>query len=135
LKKGDVGLANAMLGRNYSLCGIVEHGLGQGRLLGSPTANLRLPDYKLLPKNGVYIGTASFNEQKHKAVINIGNRPSFGNHPIQLEAHLLKFDGDLKGKKLSVELAGRLRDEIKFDSVEALKEQIKRDIAFCNSCK
>jgi len=135
LKKGDMGLASSMLGRNYSLSGIVEHGLGQGRLLGFPTANLHLPDYKLLPKNGVYFGTASFDKQKHKAVINIGNRPSLGNRPVGLEAHLLNFDGDLYDKKLSVELIGRLRDEIKFDSVDALKEQIKKDIASCNSCK
>ena len=135
LKKGDVDLANAMLGRNYSLSGIVEHGLGQGRLLGFPTANLHLPNYKLLPKNGVYFGTASFDKQKHKAVINIGNRPSLGNRPVGLETHLLNFDGDLYGKKLSVELTGRLRDEIKFDNVDALKEQIKKDIASCNFCK
>jgi riboflavin kinase/FMN adenylyltransferase len=121
-------LANAMLGQNYSLSGIVEHGLGQGRMLGFPTANLKLPPHKLLPKNGVYFGTASFDKQKHKAVINIGSRPSLGNRPVQLEAHLLNFDGDLYDKKLFVELAGRLRDEIKFDSVEALKEQIKKDI-------
>ncbi|MDR2555019.1 MAG: bifunctional riboflavin kinase/FAD synthetase [Fibromonadaceae bacterium] len=135
LKKGNMDLANSMLGRCYSLSGVVEHGLGQGRLLGFPTANLHLPDYKLLPKNGVYFGTASFDKQKHKAVINIGNRPSLGNRPVGLEAHLLNFDGDLYGKKLSVELTKRLRDEIKFDSVDALKEQIKKDIASCNSCK
>jgi riboflavin kinase/FMN adenylyltransferase len=135
LKKGDVDLANAMLGRNYSLSGIVEHGFGQGRLLGFSTANLHLPDYKLLPKNGVYFGTASFDGQKHKAVINIGNRPSFGSRPVGLEAHLLNFDGDLYGKKLSVELAGRLRDEIKFENVETLKEQIRKDIASCSICK
>jgi riboflavin kinase/FMN adenylyltransferase len=94
-----------------------------------------LPNYKLLPKNGVYFGTASFDRQKYKAVINIGNRPSLGSRPVGLEAHLLNFDGDLYGKKLSVELAGRLRDEIKFDSVDALKEQIRKDIASCNFCK
>jgi riboflavin kinase/FMN adenylyltransferase len=129
LKNGNLGLANAMLGRNYSLSGIVEHGLGQGRQLGFPTANLHLPDYKLLPKNGVYFGTVRFGEQKHKAMVNIGNRPSFGSRPTQLEAHLLDFDGDLYGKKLSVELAGRLRDEIKFENAEALKEQIRKDIS------
>jgi len=135
LKKGNIDLANAMLGRNYSISGIVVHGLGQGKSLGSPTANLHLPDYKLLPKNGVYFGTASFDGQKHKAVINIGNRPSLGSRPVGLEAHLLNFDGDLYDKKLSVELAGRLRDEIKFDSIDALKEQIRKDIASCSSCK
>jgi riboflavin kinase/FMN adenylyltransferase len=135
LKKGDINLANAMLGRSYSLSGIVEHGLGQGKLLGFPTANLHLPDYKLLPKNGVYFGTASFDKQEHKAVINIGNRPSLGNRPVGLEAHLLNFDGDLYGKQLYVEIAGRLRDEMKFDGVDALKEQIRKDIASCNFCK
>jgi len=88
-----------------------------------------------LPKNGVYSGTASFDGQKHKAVINIGCRPSLGNRPVGLEAHLLNFDGDLYGKKLSVEIMSRLRDEVKFDSVEALKEQIKQDVSFCMSCK
>jgi riboflavin kinase/FMN adenylyltransferase len=135
LKNGNAELANAMLGRNYSLSGIVEHGLGQGKLLGFPTANLALPPHKLLPKNGVYFGTASFERQKHNAVINVGTRPSLGNRPVGLEAHLLNFDGDLYGKVLHVELCGRLRDEIKFESVEALKEQIKKDIASCNFCK
>jgi len=135
LKNGNPGLANAMLGRNYSLCGVVEHGLGQGKQLGFPTANLSFTPYKLLPKNGVYSGTASFEGQKHKAVINIGCRPSLGNRPVGLEAHLLNFDGDLYGKKLSVELITRLRDEIKFESVDALKEQIKKDISSCSSCK
>jgi len=130
LKSGNLDLANAMLGRNYSLCGIVEHGSGQGRQLGFPTANLGFAPHKFLPKNGVYSGTASFDGQKHNAVINIGCRPSFGNRPIGLEAHLLNFDDDLYGKKLSVELGKRLRDEIKFESAEALKEQISRDIMF-----
>jgi len=129
LKSGNLDLANAMLGRDYSLCGIVEHGLGQGKQLGFPTANLSFAPYKLLPKNGVYSGTAFFDGQKHNAVINIGCRPSLGNRPVGLEAHLLNFDGDLYGKKLSVELGKRLRDEIKFESIDALKEQIKKDIS------
>jgi len=135
IKQGNMDLANAMLGQNYSLSGIVEHGMGQGRLIGFPTANLHLPKHKLLPKHGVYFGTASFDKQKHKAVINIGNRPSLGNRPVGLEAHLLNFDGDLYDKKLSVELAGRIRDEIKFNSLDALKEQIRKDIASCSFCK
>jgi len=135
LKNGNLDLANAMLGRSYSLSGIVEHGLGQGRMLGFPTANLALPAFKLLPKNGVYFGTASFEGQTHKAVINVGNRPSLGNRPVGIEAHLLNFDGDLYDKILSVELQRRLRDEIKFENVEALKEQIKKDIASCSFCK
>ncbi len=135
LNNGNLDLANAMLGRNYSLCGVVEHGLGRGRQLGFPTANLGFAPYKLLPKNGVYSGTASFEGQKHKAVINIGCRPSLGNRPVGLEAHLLNFDDDLYGKKLSVELGKRLRDEIKFENIEALKEQIKKDVSSCNFCK
>ena len=131
LKNGKSDLANAMLGRNYSVCGIVVHGLGQGKQLGFPTANLELPPYKLLPKNGVYSGTASFDGQKHKAVINIGCRPSLGNRPVGLEAHLLNFDGDLYGKKITVELIARIRDEVKFESIEALKEQIKKDVSSC----
>ena len=129
LKNGNLDLANAMLGQNYSLSGIVEHGLGQGRQLGFPTANLHLPSYKLLPKNGVYSGSASFDGQKHSAMINVGNRPSLGSRPVGLEAHLLNFDGDLYGKRLSVELSKRIRDEIKFENAEALKEQIRKDIS------
>ncbi|MDR3000545.1 MAG: bifunctional riboflavin kinase/FAD synthetase [Fibromonadaceae bacterium] len=131
LKNGNIDLANAMLGQNYSLSGIVEHGFGLGRQLGFPTANLALPAYKLLPKNGVYFGSASFDGQKHRAVINVGNRPSLGGRPVGLEAHLLNFDGDLYDKKLYVELSARLRDEIKFESLEALKEQIRKDVAAC----
>ena len=135
LKNGYLDLANAMLGRNYSLGGIVEHGLGKGRQLGFPTANLHLPDYKLLPKNGVYFGMVSFEGQKHRAVINVGTRPSIGERPVGLEIHLLNFEGNLYGKKLYVELGKRLRDEIKFESVEALKEQIAKDAASCSFCK
>jgi riboflavin kinase/FMN adenylyltransferase len=130
-KNGNLELANAMLGKTYSLSGIVVHGLGQGKQLGFPTANLEIMPFKLLPKNGVYFGAASFDGLRYRAVMNIGNRPSLGSRPVQLEAHLLNFDGDLYGKKLCVELSKRLRDEIKFETVEALKEQIKKDIAYC----
>lgn len=135
LKNGNIDLANAMLGRNYSLTGIVEHGAGKGKLLGFPTANLKFAPHKLLPKNGVYAGSASFDGKQYKAVVNVGQRPSMGIRPVGLEAHLLDFDGDLYDKKLTVELISRLRNEIKFDSVEDLKKQIREDISCCNLYK
>ncbi|GHV10912.1 riboflavin biosynthesis protein [Fibrobacterales bacterium] len=126
LKDGNIEIANAMLGRNYSVSGVVVHGLGQGRLLGFPTANLEIPQYKLLPKNGVYKGF--LKSEKYDCVVNIGTRPSFKNRSVGFEAHLLNFNGDLYGKTLCVELTHRIRDEIKFDNIEGLKRQIKRDV-------
>jgi riboflavin kinase/FMN adenylyltransferase len=101
--------------------------------LGFPTANLR-PDHteKILPATGVYAVRATLTDgSTHAAMLNLGRRPTVaeGEKEITLETHLLGFEGDLYGQTVDVELVGRLRDEAKFDSLEALRLQLERDRA------
>jgi riboflavin kinase/FMN adenylyltransferase len=108
----------------------VVHGDGRGRLLGIPTANLELWPYRVIPKAGVYACQALINEQKWKAVVNIGVRPTFVNQAttLHVEAHVLDLDEDLYGRQMQLAFIERLRDEQRFPSVEALVEQIQQDI-------
>lgn len=127
---GNLDAASQMLGRAYSLAGVVIHGDQLGHQLGFPTANLD-PTGLLLPPNGVYAAHASVQGRSHRAVLNIGLRPTLASPAPQLrvEAHLLDFSGNLYGKELEITFAAKLRDETKFPSVEELKSQIARDIA------
>jgi riboflavin kinase/FMN adenylyltransferase len=104
--------------------GIVVHGAHRGRELGFPTANLDLPPERVLPPRGVYAGAT----RGHRAAISIGVNPQFGGTALHFEAHLLDFDGDLYGQRLVVEVWERLRDELVFESVEALVEAIAADV-------
>jgi len=127
--RGEVEKAARLLGRLYSVVGEVVHGDHRGRLLGFPTANLKVRAERITPLNGVYAGYGWVGDERHPAVINIGVRPTFADHERLLEAHLLDFDGDLYGTDLMVEFVKRLRPEVKFDSVETLIAQIHRDVA------
>lgn len=129
LKEGMLKEANALLGYDYPLSGTVVKGHQIGRHLGFPTANLRIPQEKLLPADGVYAGRAILPEGKAcPAVLNIGQRPTIQNGgDVTVEVHLLNFSGDLYGKEIRMELAVRLRDELQFSSVEELKMQIQMD--------
>lgn len=128
LRVGDMELVSACLGRDYSLSGVVVHGDGRGRQLGIPTANLEYWPKLLLPANGVYAGYARLDGQRKAAAINIGFRPTVDGHTLNVEAHMLDFDGDLYGQVLRLEIVARIRDERKFPNLEALVAQIKRDI-------
>jgi riboflavin kinase/FMN adenylyltransferase len=136
IRGGDFTTANGMLGRNYSFCGNVVAGEKIGRTLGFPTANLEVAG-KALPPRGVYRGETSVGSRKLKAVVNIGLRPTIAQTEPQLrfEVHLLDFDGDLYGVELEVTLEEKLRDEQKFGSREALREQISRDVARARECQ
>ena len=133
-EEGDVARANELLGHRYALSGQVERGEGRGRKIGYPTANMDvLDDRKLVPKIGVYairvrIGDGS---QTYDAMMNIGRRPTFDGMDVTVEAHLFGFDGNLYGETLRVEFLRRLRDEQKFDSVDALVMQLSEDEAHC----
>lgn len=127
--QGEVEKAARLLGRLYSVVGEVVHGDHRGRLLGFPTANLKVRSERITPPNGVYAGYGWVGNERHPAVINIGMRPTFADHERLLEAHLLDFDGDLYGTDLMVEFVKWLRPEVKFDSVELLVAQIHRDVA------
>lgn len=131
VRAGDVAGAAALLGRRYALAGEVVEGDRRGRLLGFPTANLRLDASKALPGNGVYAVRARLpgeSAAEHPAVCNIGIRPTFGGEPkLLVEVHLLDATMDLYGLPLGIELVARLRDERRFNGIDELKAQIGRD--------
>ena len=126
---GRIREAARLLGRFYSVVGEVVHGDHRGRLLGFPTANLEVRAERIVPPNGVYAGHAWVGKDRYGAVMNIGVRPTFGDHERLLEAHLLNFDSDLYGTDLMVEFVERLRPEVEFDSAQALIAQMQKDKA------
>jgi riboflavin kinase/FMN adenylyltransferase len=130
LVAGDLDAANALLGRPHEVRGVVSQGDQRGRELGFPTANVSVPGDILLPADGIYAGWYERPDGAvHPIAISLGRRPTFyeAAHASLLEAHLLDFDGELYGEHAKVRFVARLRGEEKFDSVEALVEQIHRD--------
>jgi riboflavin kinase/FMN adenylyltransferase len=125
LGQGDFNQAVKLLGHPYRITGKVVRGEGRGKTLGFPTANLSVDRRKLIPAAGVYFGQVA----DRKCLVNIGFGPTFGHRERLVEVHLLGFRGNLRGKKLKVDLERRLRDEKKFESAAALVVQIKKDIA------
>ncbi|MDZ8051585.1 MAG: bifunctional riboflavin kinase/FAD synthetase [Aulosira sp. ZfuVER01] len=133
LENGDIKSANLLLGRPYTLFGVVIQGKQLGRTIGFPTANLQLPKDKFLPRLGVYAVRVSILDETPDAahpqlgVMNIGNRPTVDGTDTSVEIHLFDWAEDLYGKKLAVQLVQFLRPEQKFSSLEALKTQIQLD--------
>ena len=125
LLAGDIEQANRLLGYPYTLCGQVVSGRQLGRTIGFPTANLSLPEEKLIPAAGVYICEVD----GRKALLNIGNNPTANGTEQTVELHLPDFEGDLYGKSLMVKLLNYLRPEHKFENMEALRQQIMQDVA------
>jgi riboflavin kinase/FMN adenylyltransferase len=130
LANGDVGYAQKFLGRPYRLSGMVVPGDGRGKSLGIPTANIDVWKEQALPASGVYACRAFMDDIPHKAVVNIGFRPTFESHTNEptIEAHILNFNQDIYKKHLTLDFIDRIRAEIKFASIDALVEQINQDI-------
>ena len=127
--EGDILRAKKLLGRNYQIRGTVVEGRNRGgKLLGFPTANLALQD-ELCPKTGIYAVTVEWDSRTYRAVANIGYSPTFDDHLFTVEVHVLDFDQDIYGQKIKVNFLKRIRDEIKFESITALSDQIRDDIA------
>jgi len=127
LQDGDVELVRAMLGRPYLVHGRVLRGAGRGRTLGFPTANLR-PDRPLVLAPGVYAARASWDAERAGAVVNVGYRPTFGEQQYWIETYVFDFSGDLYDRDFRVEFLHRIRAEMKFANVEALKRQVALDM-------
>ncbi len=135
LQQGDLAAAEKLLGRNYRLSGRVVAGDRRGRQLGFPTANLHLSrriraqcDSRRAPVSGVFaVQVFGLEREPLPGIANVGTRPTVDGSQCRLEVHLLDFAGDLYGRHLQVEFLTRLRDEARFESLEALKQQIRRD--------
>ncbi|HEY5909083.1 MAG TPA: bifunctional riboflavin kinase/FAD synthetase [Verrucomicrobiae bacterium] len=129
IARGNLNAASQMLGRAYSIAGKVVRGDGLGRQLGFPTANLDVGGLAL-PPHGVYAVHAEAAGQTHRAVLNIGLRPTLRNPrpELRVEAHLLDFDGDLYDREVEIVFAEKLRDEKQFASLKELREHIAHDI-------
>jgi riboflavin kinase/FMN adenylyltransferase len=132
LINGTISLANEYLGYNYFFSGTVVQGQQLGRTIGFPTANIHIKeDYKLIPKNGVYIIKSYLNEVLIYGIMNIGNRPTVNGLNQTIEVHFIDFDKDLYGQEVTIEVVEFIREEHKFDSLESLKNQIQKDKIFC----
>ena len=134
LKGGNLALANEMLGRPYSFDGFVIRGNGRGRLLGYPTANLRIVDERLLvPSFGVYIVEVSISNDRFIGLASVGLRPTFEDSGIPIvEVWISDFDRDIYGKRMRVSFIEKLREEMKFDSSDLLIDQMDRDKKMMN---
>jgi len=128
LGDGDVETAGRMLGRPYAMIGEVVPGVGRGRGLSFPTANLRERN-ELIPKTGVYVTETTFDVTRYPSVTNVGTRPTFDDSRLTVETHLLEFDGDLYSKEIEVRFLARIRDESRFSGPNELSDQIARDLA------
>ena len=128
LKNGDVKTANTYLGYHFMLTGTVVKGKSLGRQIGFPTANLQIEEpYKLIPKKGAYIVKSYFDNKAVYGMMNIGTNPTVNGKQQSIEVYFFDFDEDIYNENIEVELLERLRDERKFDSIEALKSQLYKD--------
>ena len=132
LDRGDIASAEAMLGYAYSLTGAVVAGNRLGRTIGFPTANMKLYEpLKLVPGRGVYAVDVEVLGRKFRGMTNIGTRPTVGGLTTSIETHILDFDEDIYGLPLRVTFLHRLRDEVRFPSLEELKAQLEKDREAC----
>lgn len=125
---GNIDLANNYLDYNYSFKGKIVKGKQLGRTIGFPTANFEIEDnYKLIPQNGVYVVQSKINEKMIFGMMNIGFNPTVGENAKTIEVFYFDFNDDLYGQQITVSILHRLRSEQKFDSLDALKQQLKSD--------
>lgn len=132
LKDGLIKEANELLGYTYSISGLVIHGNQIGRTIGFPTANIDVKDTyknKLIPKQGVYAVLIHFADKQYKGMANVGFRPTLklDKHELTTEVHIFYFSKQIYGKSLTIYFVQRIRDEVKFESLKQLKEQLVKD--------
>ncbi len=128
LQEGNIELANTYLGHNYSLTGTVIEGKKIGRTINYPTANLKITeDYKLVPKNGVYIVSSTLNNKTVFGMMNIGQNPTVKGSSNSIEIHFFDFNEEIYSATITIKLLSRIRDEHKFNSLEDLQKQLDLD--------
>ncbi|WP_303857802.1 bifunctional riboflavin kinase/FAD synthetase [Aminicella lysinilytica] len=127
IASGQVEQCKTYMGRNYEIGGEVVVGNRLGRKLGFPTSNLVIDTSMVTPPNGVYVTFCDYNGVKYPSVTNVGNKPTIGHFNKNVETHIFDFDKELYGKKIIVEFLKKTRDEVQFDNIKDLSEQIVRD--------
>lgn len=128
LEEGDIDKANAYLGYHFMLNGTVVQGKALGRQIDYPTANIQIEeDYKIIPKQGAYVVKSVIDDQPVFGMMNIGTNPTVKGNKETIEVHFFNFNKDIYGKQIQIDLLHRIRDEKKFESVEALKQQLQKD--------
>jgi riboflavin kinase/FMN adenylyltransferase len=128
LESGDIAQARDWLGRSYSVTGPVVHGAKRGRQIGYPTANVEVWDEQVIPANGIYASWVYLHGERFMAATSVGVRPTFNGQDITVEPYILDFDREIYGEQLTVTFEKRLRDELKFHSLDALIAQIGADV-------
>jgi riboflavin kinase/FMN adenylyltransferase len=129
---GEIKKCNEFLGRNFMLTGKVVYGEGLGKKINFPTANIKIKEnYKIIPKNGVYLVKTTLNSNIYFGMMNIGVRPTVGGKNKSLEIHFFNFKDNIYNKTVSIEIISKIRDEEKFSSIDELKIQLKKDEEFC----
>ena len=127
IASGQVEKCETYMGRNYAIGGEVVVGNRLGRKLGFPTSNLVIDENMVTPPNGVYVTYCDYNGVRYPSVTNVGVKPTIGNYKKNVETHIFNFDSELYGKHITVEFLKKTRDEVKFDDIKDLSEQIIRD--------
>jgi len=132
LAKGNIALANQYLGYAYVFSGNIVRGMQLGRKMGYKTANIQIGDtLKRAPGNGIYAANAYLKGKAHKGMLSIGTNPTIANKGNSIEIHLFDFNQDIYDQKISIELVRKIRDEQKFDGLDALKAQLSLDEQVC----
>jgi riboflavin kinase/FMN adenylyltransferase len=127
IEDGMVKKAARFLGDYFSMDGRIKEGEKRGRKLGFPTANLDT-SWEIFPKRGVYITWTYLEGERFRSITNVGLRPTFGENQLLIETHIIDFKGDVYGKTMRIEFIDRLRDERRFESIDALIAQISKDV-------
>ena len=128
ITQGKVDLASKMLGYSFFIKGVVEKGLGRGKKLGFPTANIKIPDNIILPINGIYATHVNIGNNKYFGATSIGNNPTFNETDKTIETFIIGFNDDIYNKNICLEFIHRIRDEIKFSSANKLSIQMANDV-------
>ena len=132
IQQGNINLCNNYLGYNFNINGDVVKGKSIGKSIGFPTANIKIAEgYKIMPKNGVYLVRCFFEKEKLYGMMNIGFNPTFGSNDKTLEVNIFDFDKDLYGETIRIEFLNFIREEIKFENVELLQNQLIKDRENC----
>ena len=132
INNGNLKTTEKYLGRYFNLTGKVIKGDGLGKKIMYPTANIFIKEkYKIIPKDGVYLIKTFIKNKLYNGMMNIGHRPTIGANEKSLEVHLFNFNKDIYGEQISVDIISKIRDEKKFSSIEALKDQLVKDENHC----